>query len=78
MKRERKPPKTWRRNMITSAALLLLLDAGILSETPDLVRIEFALAVTLVVGGFILAVWRSNTRLERAASERESGGSSSK
>jgi hypothetical protein len=53
--------------MLFGAALLAVLDGTILSATPDLTRVVFALAVTLVVGGFILVVWRSNSRLEKAA-----------
>jgi hypothetical protein len=53
--------------MLAGVALLAVLDGTILSATPDLVREVFALAVTVVVGGFIAAVWRSNSRLEKAA-----------
>lgn len=67
MKRERKPPKTWRRNMLAGAALLAVLDGTIVSASPDLARGLIALIVTLIVGGFIVAVWRSNSRLEKAA-----------
>jgi len=52
--------------MLAAAGLLFLLDLGIISATPDLARGLFALALTLVVGGFILAVWRSNSRMEKA------------
>jgi len=52
--------------MLAAAGLLFLLDLGIISATPDLARELFALALTLVVGGFILAVWRSNSRMEKA------------
>jgi hypothetical protein len=51
--------------MLAGVALLAVLDATILSATPDLVREVFALAVTVVVGGFIAAVWRSNSKLEK-------------
>jgi hypothetical protein len=57
--------------MVASAGLLVVLDAAILSATPDLTRIAVALVVTLVVGGSILAIWRSNLRLERAAADAE-------
>jgi hypothetical protein len=53
--------------MLAGLALLAVLDGTIISATPDLVREVFALAVTIVVGGFIAAVWRSNSRLEKAA-----------
>jgi len=70
LKRERRPPKTWRRNMLASLALLAVLDGTILSVTPNLVREVFALGITVVVGGFIASVWRSNSRLEKAAGDR--------
>ncbi len=57
--------------MLAAAALLVLLDGSILSFSPDLARALLALAVTLVVGGFIAAVWRSNSKMEKAA-ERSS------
>jgi len=53
--------------MLAGVALLAVLDGTILSTTPDLVREVFALIVTVVVGGFIAAVWRSNSRLEKSA-----------
>ncbi len=52
--------------MLAGVGLLAVLDGTIISATPDLTRAAFALAVTVVVGGFILAVWRSNSRLEKA------------
>lgn len=58
--------------MLAGVALLAVLDGTILSVTPDLAREVVALAVTLVVGGFIVAVWRSNSRLEKAAGDRPS------
>lgn len=70
MKRERRPPKTWRRNMLAGVALLAVLDGTIISATPDLTRELLALALTVVVGGFIVAVWRANSRLEKAAADR--------
>ena len=72
MKRERRPPKTWRRNMLAGVALLAVLDGTILSVNLNVVREVFALGITVVVGGFIVAVWRSNSRLEKASSERPS------
>jgi len=64
--------------MLAGVGLLAVLDGTILSATPDLTRVAFALAVTVVFGGFILAVWRSNSKQERAAAGLEkstSGGS---
>jgi len=58
--------------MLAGVALLAVLDGTILSATPDLVREVFALAITVVVGGFIVAVWRSNSRHEKSASDRPS------
>jgi len=58
--------------MLAGAALLAVLDGTILSATPDLARDIFAIAVTIVVGGFIVAVWRSNSKMEKAATEMES------
>lgn len=72
MKRERRPPKTWRRNMLAGLALLAVLDGTILSVNINLVREALALGITVVVGGFIAAVWRSNSRLEKAANDRAS------
>jgi hypothetical protein len=66
MKKERRPPKTWRRNMLAGAGLLALLDGTILSVSIDAVRVALALVLTLFVGGFIVAVWRSNTKLEKS------------
>jgi hypothetical protein len=73
MKRERRPPPTWRRNMLAGLALLLVLDGTIILPGPDLVRGVLALAVTLVVGGFIVAVWRANSRMEKAAAKGGNG-----
>jgi hypothetical protein len=53
--------------MLAGVGLLAILDGTIISATPDLTRAVFALAVTVVVGGFILAVWRSNSKLEKTA-----------
>jgi hypothetical protein len=58
--------------MLAGVALLAVLDGTILSVTPDLVREAFALVVTVLVGGFIVAVWRSNSRLEKASADRPS------
>ena len=53
--------------MLAGVALLAVLDGTILSVTPDLAREVFALAITVVVGAFIVAVWRSNSKLEKEA-----------
>jgi hypothetical protein len=71
LKRERRPPPKWRRNMVTAAAFLVLLDAIIVSGTPDSTRIGLALVVTVAVGFAILRIWRSNTRIERASAGLE-------
>ena len=47
--------------------MLALLDATIISATPNLGRVLLALVVTALVGGFIVAVWRSNSKMEREA-----------
>jgi hypothetical protein len=61
--------------MLFGAGLLAVLDGTILSATPNLTREVLALALTVVVGGFILAVWRSNSKLEKAAAASiEKGG----
>jgi hypothetical protein len=60
--------------MLVSLGLVAVLDGTILSVTPDLTRALLALALTAVVGGFVVAVWRSNIRLEKAAEEQEKGG----
>jgi hypothetical protein len=52
--------------MLTGAAFLGLLDAIIISPGPDPIRDAIALALTLLVGGFIVWVWVTNTRIERA------------
>jgi hypothetical protein len=67
LKRERRPPATWRRNMVAAAAFLVLLDAAIVSATPDTARIAFAAVVTALVGLVIFRIWRSNSRIERAS-----------
>ena len=64
--------------MLFGVGLLAVLDGTILSATPNLTREVFALAVTLVVGGFILAVWRSNTKLEKAAAANPEKGARGK
>jgi TRAP-type C4-dicarboxylate transport system permease small subunit len=64
--------------MVTAAAFLVLLDAVIVSATPNTTRIAFALVVTLVFGYAILMIWRSNSKFERAAADQEqtaTGGS---
>ena len=61
--------------MVTAAAFLVLLDAVIISPTPNSARFAFALLVTVVVGFAILRIWRSNTKIERAAADLEQGTS---
>jgi hypothetical protein len=61
--------------MAGAAVLLAILDAVIISGTPNTTRIVFALVVTVVVGYAILMIWRSNTRLEKTAAGLEKGGS---
>jgi hypothetical protein len=58
--------------MLAGVALLAVLDGTILSVNINLVREVFALGITVVVGGFIAVVWRSNSKLEKAASDRPS------
>lgn len=60
--------------MLAGVALLAILDASIVSATPNLTRLVLALVVTVVVVGFIAAVWRSNSRLEKAASDPPKDG----
>jgi hypothetical protein len=67
MKRTRTPPKKWRRNMIAAVVFLAILDAIIISATPNMTRIGFAILVTIVVGFMVAKIWRSNTEFERAA-----------
>jgi hypothetical protein len=71
LKRERKPPQKWRRNMAAAAAFLAILDTVILSAAPNTTRIAFALVVTIVVGYAILRIWLSNIKLEKAAADLE-------
>jgi hypothetical protein len=59
--------------MVTAAAFLVLLDAIIISATPNSTRIAFALVVTVAVGFAILRIWRSNTRIEKAARDLDQG-----
>jgi len=59
--------------MIGSAGLLAVLDGAILSASPNLTRSAFALLVTVLVGGAIVAIWRSNSKLEKSASESDKG-----
>ena len=56
--------------MLAGVALLAVLDGTIVSATPDLVREVVALGITIVVGGFIVAVWRSNSKLEKGWGDR--------
>ena len=74
MKRERRPPKTWRRNMLAGLALMVVLDAIIISPGPNLAREVLALVITVVVGGFVLATWMSNSRMEREAAQKGGDG----
>lgn len=60
--------------MLAAAGLLFLLDIGIISATPDTARELFALALTVVVGGFIVAVWRTNSRTEKLQAGGTGGG----
>jgi len=73
LKRERRPPKNWRRNMVAAAAFLVLLDAAIVSGAPSPTRVAFALVVTLLVGAVIIRIWLSNTKIEKAGSSLEQG-----
>ena len=57
--------------MVSAAALLGFLDAVIVSENPSQVRIELALAVTVVVGFLIARIWRSNVGKEKSAAAEE-------
>jgi hypothetical protein len=59
--------------MVAAAVFLALLDAVIISATPDSTRIAFALVVTVVVGFVIMKIWRSNTRIERTAADMKQG-----
>ncbi len=61
--------------MVAAAAFLAILDAIILSATPDFTRVAFALVVSVVVGFVILNIWRSNSKLEKAPSDLERGQS---
>ena len=60
--------------MVAAAAFMVLLDAVILSATPDTTRLAFALVVTIVVVYAILKIWRSNSAIERAAGRETVGG----
>jgi len=64
--------------MLFGAALLAVLDGTIVSATPNLTREVLALAVTLVVGGFIVSVWLSNSKLEKAAAANPEKGARGK
>ena len=64
--------------MVAAAAFLVLLDAAIISATPDRTRVAFALVVSLIVGYTILRIWRSNSKLEKSSVDVQkspSGGS---
>lgn len=70
LKRERRPPKTWRRNMAVAAVFLLILDAIILAPSLDPPRVGLALVVTIGAGASIAWTWRSNSRLEKSTPSR--------
>ena len=53
--------------MAASALLLFLLDAIIVSPSPNSARVALAAVVTVVVLAAIAATWRSNLRIERGA-----------
>jgi len=61
--------------MVAAAVFLVILDAVIVSATPNTTRIAFALIVSLVVGYAILSIWRSNSKLERAPVDLDKGKS---
>jgi len=61
--------------MVAAFAFLAILDAVIVSATPNLTRIAFALVVSLVVGYAILNIWRSNSKLEKTPADPENGRS---
>ena len=60
--------------MLTGLALMVVLDAIIISPGPNLARAILALVVTVVVGGFVLATWLSNSRMEREAAQKGGNG----
>jgi hypothetical protein len=62
--------------MVTAAAFLVLLDAVIISATPNSTRVALALVVTVVVALAILRIWRANTKIERADADLERGAPS--
>jgi hypothetical protein len=57
--------------MVAAAVFLVLLDAVIVSATPNPTRVGFALVVTIAVGFAILRIWRSNSRIEKASADVE-------
>ena len=57
--------------MLAGVALLAVLDGTIISPDPDLTRGAIALVLTVLVGGFIVGVWRSNSRLEKVVAGSE-------
>jgi hypothetical protein len=59
--------------MAAAAAFLVLLDAAIISATPNLTKIAFAVVVSLVVGYVIFRIWRSNSKLEKSSAAAEKG-----
>lgn len=50
--------------MLTGAAFLILLDGIILGPGLSTAREVIALGLTIFVGGFIVWVWITNTRIE--------------
>jgi ABC-type anion transport system duplicated permease subunit len=51
--------------MLTAFLFLVVLDAIILSASPDLTRIVIAILVTLAVSLFVAVIWHRNSRLEK-------------
>jgi hypothetical protein len=63
--------------MLTAFGLLVILDAIILSASPDMTRITIAIIVTLIVVIFVAVTWRRNSGLEKKtapARKRDPGG----
>jgi hypothetical protein len=60
--------------MLAGLALMVVLDAIIISPGPNLARGILALVVTVVVGGFVLATWLTNSRMEREAAQKGGNG----
>jgi hypothetical protein len=60
--------------MLTGLALMVVLDAIIISPGPNLAREILALVVTMVVGGFVLSTWLTNSRMEREGALKGGNG----